>query len=252
MSHRSSQPVTGSDLHSQSPALQSRAGASARPSLGQKRKPEPRGGSCPPHGTVSDSQKEHQHRGCQNCTGRQAQDQGLDEHPFSRIDLLIHVRKILEDRVCGVPTQAGSGAVPRRCGGWRRHHYRGHKRLKKLSSPPGLLSFLLSEIFSFSGDQVFSLRSVAARDQPEEYRQAGRRDLPAQSERAVVILIYHRMLTRIQLHSSHTVAHQTYGCRRSIHINTPVQSARSVLPFSSHFTTTGIMPACAQEAGLVP
>ena len=112
VSHRSSQPVTGSDLHSQSPALQSLAGASARPSLGQKRKPEPRGGSCPPHGTVSDSQKEHQHRGCQNCTGRQAQDQGLDEHPFSRIDLLIHVRKILEDRVCGVPTQAGSGGVP--------------------------------------------------------------------------------------------------------------------------------------------
>lgn len=70
----------------------------------------PRGGSCPPHhGTVSDSQKEHQHRGCQNCTGRQAQDQGLDEHPFSRIDLLIHVRKILEDRVCGVLTQAGTG-----------------------------------------------------------------------------------------------------------------------------------------------
>lgn len=31
---------------------------------------------------------------------------GLDEHPFSQIDLLIHVRKIPEDRVCGVPTQA--------------------------------------------------------------------------------------------------------------------------------------------------
>ncbi len=30
------------------------------------------------------------------------------------------------------------------------------------------------------------------------------------------------------------------------------QSARSVLPCSSHLTTTGVKPACTQEAGLVP
>lgn len=100
VSRKSSQAVTGSDLHSRSPALQSWAGASARPSLGQKRKPDPHGGGRPPRGRVSGSQKEHQPRGCQNCAGRRAQDQGLRQTSFFQMDLLIRVRKILEDRVC--------------------------------------------------------------------------------------------------------------------------------------------------------